>query len=94
MRSCEVCDSAEVRVISTLAPSKRNFGKCSNCGLFQNIDKKLPLEIEGVDFVGYLSAQDETFEKLRRTTVLLRIKRFPTHNQLVKVIDLELHPIL
>jgi hypothetical protein len=54
MICCEVCDSTELRIVSTQVQSKRNFGKCANCGLFQNVGVKLPSEIEGVDFDGYL----------------------------------------
>lgn len=76
MFRCEVCDTEAIQVISIRVPNEKSFGKCSNCGLFQQLGFKLPSQIEGSEFDGYLSAQDEQFEKTRRELVLLNLKKF------------------
>ena len=82
MITCEACRANKVFLVTTKAPTKRYFGRCFKCGLLQNIDKKLPSQIEGEDFEGYLEAQDETFEKIRRTSVLLRIRQILFQNEM------------
>lgn len=74
MISCEVCDKDMTYIHISQKSMKRIFGRCKKCGLLQNIEKKLPSKIEGLDFGKYAQAQDLDFEKARRTSVLLRIR--------------------
>jgi len=59
-----------------------NYGKCSGCGLLQNLGQILPSKIEGLNFYNYALAQDEVFEKSRRSTVLFQLEKRLTQNNL------------
>lgn len=82
MLLCEVCHSRVAEIVSRPAVKTGSYGKCSNCGLLQNLDLKRPSELEGVNFDGYLLAQDLIFEKKRRSTVLLRLQKILDYNGL------------
>jgi SAM-dependent methyltransferase len=79
---CEVCHSRVVGIVSRPDVSIGSHGRCFECGLLQYLGLKRPSELEGVNFDGYLLAQDLTFEKTRRSTVLLQLQKLLALNNL------------
>ena len=82
MVRCEVCDSEKILIIPTLTHARGAFGKCAGCALLQNLHAKKPSDLEGIAFDDYALAQDLNFEKLRRASVLLQIRRILIENNL------------
>lgn len=86
MSICELCQST-VQIIGSHNLS--NFGKCVECGLLQNSKANLESRLEGLDFETYLLAQDLTFEKIRRLTVLVELEQvLKARNLELKVFDI------
>jgi SAM-dependent methyltransferase len=69
-------------MVSRLDRTMGIFGKCVECGLLQNLDLTGPSNLEGLKLERFLFAQDLTYEKTRRSTVIFELQKLLAHNGL------------